>query len=122
MFYKEASLLPLTPAFKFQLMNVMNDNTDDDYNNYELKLKNAVGKNYLTLDNQDNTIELALPPHLGENKAEVTSIDNVFKSSSRNFLALPGLETEVEMPLVTQLKPKELVAVLTWFQGTYLKD
>ena len=114
------SLLPLTPAFKFQLMNVMADDTDDDYNDYSLKLKNAVGKNYLSLENQDNTIELSLPPHLGENRVEVTAVDNLFKPSSRHFLALPGLETVVEVPLVTQLKPGEMVAVLTWIQGTYL--
>jgi hypothetical protein len=43
------------------MVNVMNDGIDDDYSDYTVKLKNDVGKNYLSLSNQDNSIEVSEP-------------------------------------------------------------
>jgi hypothetical protein len=72
------------------MMNVMNDGSDDDYNDYSIKLRNAIGKNYYTLQNQDNSVEMLQAPQLGENKVEVAADDNMFKTSVKSFIALPG--------------------------------
>lgn len=60
-------------------------------------------------------------PRVGENTVTVSANDLSFQDSSREFLTLPAQFTNIELPLVSQLKDGELAVVLTWTEGTSIK-
>lgn len=56
-------------------------------------------------------------PKVGWNEAEVSVDDGSYKTATLPFQALPGQETNFEIPLVSKLRQGELVAVLQWKSG-----
>ena len=62
-------------------------------------------------------------PKIGENSAFIKEDDTdyTFHDAKRNFLALNGQNTDVEIPLVAALKDGELAVVLSWHEGNRIQ-
>jgi hypothetical protein len=115
---------PQSP-YVFYLANVMDDGRNEDYDNYEFVLNDGM-ENYFRLEEQESEINLPQAdtrdvPRIGENTALVTSNDMAFQDSDREFFTLPAQFTNIEIPLVSQLRDGELAVVLTWTEGTTIK-
>lgn len=122
-FYKKNER-PQSP-YVFYLANVMDDGRIEDYDNYQFVLNDGV-KDYYMLEDQESEIQIPVAdtidvPRIGENTAIVSANDLSFQDSSREFLTLPAQFTNIEIPLVSQLKDGELAVVLTWTEGTSIK-
>ena len=108
--------------YKFELMNVMDDGVNDDYDNYQLGLLTPTGTTYMQRDGQEIVINVpSAEMKIGEQTAKISSIDSIFVNTSRKFFALDTTENKLEIPLITKLKPGELAVVLTWQQGVEVK-
>lgn len=106
--------------FKFSLYGVTDNKVDYDLNNFDLKLIDDLGSQYYEELDQDNVIDIVdkpREPKIGKNIAHVTTESNVFYPSDREFFALKGMPSEVEVPLVAKLKDGELAVVLTYTNG-----
>jgi len=95
---------------------------DDDRDDYDVKINDGL-KNYYHLEDQENFITLGSQdsktiPHIGENTISVSSDEDAFVDSKRNFFTLPGMDTNIEVPLVSKLQDGELAVVLSWTQGS----
>jgi len=103
----------------------MNDGLDDDYDNYQFELSDGQ-TTYYTMVNQQN--EIVIPnldshsvPRVGENFVTVRSNDKAFVDSEREFFTLPAQQTNIEVPLISNLKDGELAVVLTWTEGVSIQ-
>lgn len=121
-FYKNttANLRP-SSKYQFLLSNVMDATTDDDRDDYDVTFSDGL-RNYYQLQDQENLFTLGdaeakTIPHIGENFIQVSSDEDAFVNSKRRFFTLPGMDTNIEVPLVSKLKDGELAVVLTWTQG-----
>ena len=121
-FYKNttSNLRPST-KYQFLLNNVIDHLEDDDRDDYDVSISDGL-KSYFRLEDQENLVTLGAQdaktiPHVGENYIKVSSDQDAFVDSERRFFTLPGMDTNVEVPLVSKLQDGELAVVLTWTQG-----
>lgn len=103
--------------------DVINDDSVEPYD-FSLTLSQSQdAKPYYKIEEQESEIVIDETgiPKVGENYVSIADDESDFQVSKRQFFTLPGQATNIEIPLVPELKDGELALVLTWQEGSQVQ-